>query len=316
MRVHSVAYVAMLAIGALLVGCGHAPAGAKQIAGPETFLKVGVDAANPGGFNEVTNPGEGMTMLVPPGFEWDTPETYFAAMNTANPSVKGGMAARSLSPIAVFDADVARLQRCLCPARIEVERMPHWSIEAAEKDAEKGAASGWVAEGRLNTALGQVPIYERTIEMTDPLGAKAKVVQRRYFMCWQEDSLAVFTYCPATQLLELGDALEQAALTLRPIKVDRNAQIVIPPSSPKRSRFGTDAELLQEEARARRDQDTIDQVNEINRENAERQRLQREQGKQDAGNQDGQGTPQDTAPQAGGSGGSGGTGDAGSSGAP
>jgi hypothetical protein len=134
------------------------------------------------------------------------------------------MLANSPSAICLFDAQVDRLQRCLYPAQIEVERMPPCSIEGAEKEAEKAASKGWVFKGRLDTPLGPVPTYERTIEANDALGVKVQVVQRRYLMCWEQDSLAVFTYRPANDLFALAPQLERAALTVRPSKVDHKSQ--------------------------------------------------------------------------------------------
>jgi len=70
--------------------------------------------------------------------------------------------------------------------------------------------------------------------------------------------------------------------------------MVIPPTSEKNARFGTQGEFRQEAALAQRDQALLDQVNELNRQNAERRRLKEEQDKQNAQQ------PGDTPPSTGG----------------
>jgi hypothetical protein len=176
------------------------------------------------------------------------------------------------------------------PARIEVERLPPGPIEESEKQALQNPKD-WVSKGRLDTPLGPVPAYERTIQMTDALGVVATVLQRRYFMCWKGVGFEVFTYCPSALEGDLSSQLQMAAMTVRPIPVDRNADMVIPPTSQKNARFGTDADWQREEERRARDQATLDLANEINRENAERRRMQEEQEGKTAGDVPNQGNP-------------------------
>lgn len=296
MRMSILAYCACVLTLGIVGGCGKdVPANVPSVpanahAGPETYLKTGVASVNPGDFSEVTNPAAGVTMLVPSGFEWESPETYFAALNTANPQVLGGGAVREQSPIIVFDAQVDRLRICLKPARIEVERIPPFSVEDAERQTLHGDKD-WVPKGRLDTPLGPVPTYERSLQLKDALGVPVTVVQRRYFMCWEGAGFVVFTYCPTAMEGDLTGPLQMAALTVRPIPVDRSAAMVFPPASQKNARFGTNADWWREEERRARDQATLDTVNEINRENAQRRRLQEEQEGKTAGDVPNQGTP-------------------------
>ncbi|MBS1720239.1 MAG: hypothetical protein JST35_07325 [Armatimonadetes bacterium] len=273
----------------MILGCNRKPAQptaasgkAAAVGGPGTYLKkIGLTNGLPG-MNLCRRSDIGLEVYAPAGFEWRGARNYLAALAEADPNVTGAQIGEDEIAVSLFDARPDNNRPELYPSTLRIARYePNLSIEAAKAELNKPTQTAWRVLPPLKTVMGEVPVWEAEINDKGFFGTEVIVIRRRYYFAWEGSSFLAF----ATRLKRLpsvGLDMERALTTFRLGSFNAQDQAILPPVSPKSTKFGTAGEQQSEEyfrrKEAERQQQQIDDINRINEMNRRRQEMQGQNG--------------------------------------
>lgn len=227
------------------------------------------------GFSPVINPGAGVSMYVPAGFEWYSPANVLGAFSNVIKMIEAS-APRKNAPIQVFYALPDLLREVKFPTTLDVDIYP--AIPYEQFLGRMASHAEWIKLPLLRTSMGAVPVYQREDSATemfsdgDPL--RFKLYTRRYALCWKSGFVLVTTVIPAPVDARLRPGLEEAIRSLR-VFPKAQGELTFPPEGPKAARYepqgGTGRPFRPDSQGAVDPRDELDRINEFNRRNQQPQ---------------------------------------------
>ena len=234
-------------------GCGHKGSTGPSNANASTDVKP--EPLRPGmtsylndlpastgtitGFNPVVNPGVGISMAAPPGFEWSNAQNVVEAFSNVIGMNESG-APEPRAPIHLFYALPDALRELMYATRMEADVYDPMDYEHYLGKI-KTNKFVWKDLPLMMTAMGPVPVRERTDDAMETYSngnpKKFKIFIREYALAWKSNLVIVTTVTPESMDVRFRGNIEQAIGSVRLIPKSQG-QLVLPPEGPKAAHYG------------------------------------------------------------------------------
>ena len=247
-------------------------------AGMSTYLADSIASNAPVGFNMVMNPGAGIAMYAPPGFEWSSPNTVLGAFSNVI-KMNEGNAVLNDNPLHIFYALPDLISELRYAITLDAQIYTPTPYEQYLGGMQSSKLQ-WTQASSIDTPMGKVPVHERTpdgVETYSNGDAKHfKVIIRQYGLCWKSNFVVVTVVIPEPMDQRLRSSLDQAVASIRLIAKTKG-DLVLPPEGPKAEQYDIKGSAARNQYNGAQPFDPLDEMNRVNELNRQNQQ-NRDQG--------------------------------------